>query len=659
MKSTLKKLTAGLLSAGMLLACMQPVMTASAVETKASVAETFDARVHNAWENLETQVSVRDMKLTLDETAELYYQALYTEAEWFYVSSGFKYGTYYSVRDRKEFINFINIEYNYDTAEIPQLQKKLDAYMDKVLAGVQPGWSDAEKLLYLHDVLAEHCEYDMSLTIMDAYAAMLGGSAVCQGYALALCMLCRRVGIPCYTITSDSLNHMWNVVQIDGEWYHCDVTYDDGSPDMLGRATHQYLLVSDAFMMADAYHSASDWNYFSDGTEIVCSSEDYSNAAWRTVIDTMHPLPDGTWFYAKAADPSTVRYASDVKATLCRGSAVTDAAPLRTITAGWDTHRNTVYSICYVTSQVYGDKVYYHDPTSIYEMPLDSNTPAKIYTLNAEELALGEIYGMYIDGDGLLTYQIMAAPAYPSEDNLTIDKTFHTIQLGAAQPEETTETTDITTTTATTTASTTAKPTTTAATTTTSTATVTSTTSTTKATTTTSTTTARPTTVTETTTAKATAPTTTTVQTTTRRHGRTTTATTVTTTTTTRAAATTTRTTTTAAETTVTEPVTTVTEPTAPPVTTVPETAAPPETTVTSETTTTTVTAEPVSTRSGDVNLDGNIDVSDAVLLARLVAEDSGVRISTQGLLNADCNADGERNHSDVLWILRFVAKLL
>ena len=80
------------------------------------------------------------------------------------------------------------------------------------------------------------------------------------------------------------------------------------------------------------------------------------------------------------------------------------------------------------------------------------------------------------------------------------------------------------------------------------------------------------------------------------------------------------------------------------------------------ETTTETTAAEteaPVSVLRGDVNANGIVDVSDAVLLARLVAEDQDVRISTHGLLNADSNSDGMRDHNDVLWILRFIARLL
>lgn len=57
----------------------------------------------------------------------------------------------------------------------------------------------------------------------------------------------------------------------------------------------------------------------------------------------------------------------------------------------------------------------------------------------------------------------------------------------------------------------------------------------------------------------------------------------------------------------------------------------------------------------GDCNCSNDVDVSDAVLLARLIAEDASATINTQGLLNADCNADGILSSDDVIAILRMI----
>ena len=60
----------------------------------------------------------------------------------------------------------------------------------------------------------------------------------------------------------------------------------------------------------------------------------------------------------------------------------------------------------------------------------------------------------------------------------------------------------------------------------------------------------------------------------------------------------------------------------------------------------------------GDVNCKDGVDVSDAVLLARLIAEDSTVIVTEQGLKNADADRDGKLSSNDVITILRIIAKI-
>lgn len=61
---------------------------------------------------------------------------------------------------------------------------------------------------------------------------------------------------------------------------------------------------------------------------------------------------------------------------------------------------------------------------------------------------------------------------------------------------------------------------------------------------------------------------------------------------------------------------------------------------------------------AGDANCDYIVDVSDAVLLARLCAEDAAVQISEGGMKNADVNADGTLSSDDVIAILKMIAKI-
>lgn len=61
--------------------------------------------------------------------------------------------------------------------------------------------------------------------------------------------------------------------------------------------------------------------------------------------------------------------------------------------------------------------------------------------------------------------------------------------------------------------------------------------------------------------------------------------------------------------------------------------------------------------QNGDANCDDSLDVSDAVLVARFVAEDHDAVITAQGKLNADMNRDDNLTGDDVIAILRKIAK--
>lgn len=61
----------------------------------------------------------------------------------------------------------------------------------------------------------------------------------------------------------------------------------------------------------------------------------------------------------------------------------------------------------------------------------------------------------------------------------------------------------------------------------------------------------------------------------------------------------------------------------------------------------------------GDVNCDGMVDVSDAVLLARFCSEDITVNIKASGKAVADVNEDGKIDLDDTIYILQIIAKMI
>ena len=62
------------------------------------------------------------------------------------------------------------------------------------------------------------------------------------------------------------------------------------------------------------------------------------------------------------------------------------------------------------------------------------------------------------------------------------------------------------------------------------------------------------------------------------------------------------------------------------------------------------------ATGSGDVDENGRVEIADAILLARWMAEDTDITVTAQGLLNADLTGDGQVTTDDSAKLLRNLA---
>lgn len=71
------------------------------------------------------------------------------------------------------------------------------------------------------------------------------------------------------------------------------------------------------------------------------------------------------------------------------------------------------------------------------------------------------------------------------------------------------------------------------------------------------------------------------------------------------------------------------------------------------------VSEKPEGYRPGDLNGDGQIDVSDVVLLARFVTEDKTVKVSGVGILNADVDGNGNAGIEDITLMLQYIARII
>ena len=140
---------------------------------------------------------------------------------------------------------------------ITELKRSADSFFKTL----KDGMSTYELEKAVHDYILESCEYDTSLTgvevipdeeesAFDPYGVLVENSAVCEGYSRAFQMLLNGVGIKCMNIVGESEGelHMWNAVELDGEWYYVDTTWDDKDD---GAFKYDYFNISEKQLLFD------------------------------------------------------------------------------------------------------------------------------------------------------------------------------------------------------------------------------------------------------------------------------------------------------------------------------------------------------------------------------------------------------------------------
>ena len=222
-------------------------------------------------------------------------------------------------------VNTVTLQYTVGADELPSYADALERGVASALSWVGDAMGDVEAAKALHDYLIRSTSYDTQaaeaaeadgtddggtgtgdadadVTADEGAAArepfcavgpLVNGLAVCDGYARAYQLLLGRIGIGCMFVASDEMNHSWNLVSIDGAWYHVDVTWDDPVPD----AGPDARVRGDAFLRGDE-----------------AMRDELDHYGWAAPVQAPEDYPwleqYGPLSYAGPADPATAEVAT-------------------------------------------------------------------------------------------------------------------------------------------------------------------------------------------------------------------------------------------------------------------------------------------------------------------------------------------------------------
>ena len=203
----------------------------------------------------------------------------------------------------------VAIGLEYCTAQdVAAMQVKLDQLVDQANTLCQ---TDLEKVFYVHEWLVQNIAYDrehLSDGVQDDHnlrGALLEGTAVCDGYAKTYALTLRKLGITGVLVTSKDIGHAWNMVELDGNWYQVDCTWDDpvDGSDQLGYCMHKHLLCTTEEMNTNHNDDGDDSVAFdleNLGTQNIvnlATDDTYENTWWKDKKSAIFPC-GGDWYYA-------------------------------------------------------------------------------------------------------------------------------------------------------------------------------------------------------------------------------------------------------------------------------------------------------------------------------------------------------------------------
>lgn len=319
-------------------------------------------------------------------TAKEYFRSVYS----YDIDGTFSYDVVYDSHKN----TIVRFKFNYGTGLDSSAPVNTIEAQVNVLNEIQTytnGMSDFDKAIYIHDYLVLNGEYDIELSDIiengsltdellseryDKYALLVNGTGACDTYATAYEYLLDNCGVDCVTISSTAMNHAWNMVKLNGSWYHVDCTWDDPVKDRIGLSRYDFFLVNDSEMREKDHYS---WwtSYTSTSTTYSAIPRDDSNRV---------AYGEGHWCYYE--DGSL--YYSDV----CGGNS------------------KLITNLSFDAVDIYGNYIYGVSGKSLYKISVSDPDAGAVLIYALQETPKS----IYIDKNGILEYYTYTAKSFETVD---------------------------------------------------------------------------------------------------------------------------------------------------------------------------------------------------------------------------------------------------
>lgn len=128
-----------------------------------------------------------------------------------------------------------------DTSKLSDKEREtLDMASDILEEIITDGMTDIEKETAVYDWMCANLGHDSNLLLVipngdgdadNPYGVLKYHNAVCVGYATTFRLFMQMMDIECMVVHNTECYHSWDLINLDGDWYHTDIYSDVGRGD--------------------------------------------------------------------------------------------------------------------------------------------------------------------------------------------------------------------------------------------------------------------------------------------------------------------------------------------------------------------------------------------------------------------------------------------
>ena len=329
------------------------------------------AAIENGYKGLQMDIDLSSFTLTHTDLRNII-TYLKTNHGYYYVANAFNYSHIDGI------VQKYSPGYTMSAGDIQKYDKQIADIVSKAANEAGKFKTDVEKLIYIHDFIIANTTYNPSAPAEQnsIYGALILKNTMCTGYSEAFAEIASKLVIKTYIVKSDKLNHAWNLVLLDGRYYHIDCAWDDptiSNQNLLnnpvsGFGRYLNFLCSEKQLYKDD-HISNDWLINGVSVSGAASSTFYDGFFWRD-YNTLMKYSNGSWYQSYSFDstssnPADVKFCID-KITFTNNDNYKLSA-CRTIYTHWSMG-SSFYPMFYSTLQGYNGSVYYIKADGIYKL---------------------------------------------------------------------------------------------------------------------------------------------------------------------------------------------------------------------------------------------------------------------------------------------------